>query len=144
MSPIGPRTTCLDWILDLKAPVILVTGTYLGAISHTLTALHVLRGSGAAISGIVVSESAMSAGLDDTVESIYQFGGRNLPLLVLPRLSGLRSGSNGAPRPPLAALCLHDPDNRLNLTCAHPTRPHESIRTGMNRDSRTSGCRIVR
>ena len=36
MSPIGPRTTCLDWILELKAPVILVTGTYLGALSHTL------------------------------------------------------------------------------------------------------------
>ena len=45
MSPIGPRETCLDWIVALNAPVILVTGTYLGAISHTLTAAGCLEES---------------------------------------------------------------------------------------------------
>jgi dethiobiotin synthetase len=110
MSPIGPTTTCLDWILRLKDPVILVTSTYLGAISHTLTALYVLRASGAAIRGIVVSESAESAGLVETVESIYEFGGRNLSLLALDRLpcepeERWRSG------PPLAAFCLYEPEH---------------------------------
>jgi dethiobiotin synthetase len=109
MSPIAPRRTCLDWILDLKEPVILVTGTYLGAISHTLTALHVLRGSGAEIRGLVVSESSESAGLEDTAETLSQFGGRNLPLFALPRLAGLDSDQWRAV-PPLAALCLADPD----------------------------------
>ncbi len=110
MSPIEPTATCLDWILKLKDPVILVTGTYLGAISHTLTALYVLRASGASIRGIIVSESAESAGLAETVDSLYQFGGRQLPLLVLDRLScdpveRWRTG------PPLATFCLYEPEH---------------------------------
>ena len=110
MSPVGPTATCLDLIVKLKDPVILVTGTYLGAISHTLTALHVLRGSGAEVRGIIVSESADSAGLAETVESLYQFGGRHLPLLVLDRLpcdpmERWRSG------PPLATFCLDEPEH---------------------------------
>jgi dethiobiotin synthetase len=109
MSPIAPSQTCLDWISDLKEPVILATGTYLGAISHTLTALAVLRASGAEIRGIVVSESSESAGLEDMVETLSQFGGRNLPLFALPRLAGLDSEGWRA-IPPLAALCLADPD----------------------------------
>ena len=110
MSPIAPGATCLDWILDLKDPVILVTGTYLGAISHTLTALHVLRVSRAKIRGLIVSESPESAGLDDTVESFREYGGGNLPICVLPRLSGLDREPWRAATP-LTALCLNDPDH---------------------------------
>ncbi len=109
MSPIAPRVTCLDLLLQLEDPVILVTGSYLGAISHTLTALWVLRSGGAAIQGVVVSESAESAGLAETVESIYEYSGRNLPLMALPRLSGLDQ-EQWQDAPPLAALCLYDPD----------------------------------
>lgn len=88
MSPIHSRKTCLDLILALGYPVILVTGSYLGALSHTLTALYVLRGSGAALGGILVSESADSAGLTETVESLVPYAGSRVPLYALPRLRG--------------------------------------------------------
>ena len=39
MSPICDDATCLDLIIRLGEPVVLVTGSYLGALSHTLTAL---------------------------------------------------------------------------------------------------------
>lgn len=111
MSPIGPSATCLDWILGLEDPVILVTGTYLGAISHTLTALSVLNAHGATIRGIVVSESSESAGLDDTIESLSQFGARHSTLRGLPRLPNVEpDGLSHAPQ--LADLCLDQPEPR--------------------------------
>jgi dethiobiotin synthetase len=87
MSPIEPETTCLDLILRLGYPAILVTGTYLGALSHTLTALAVLQGRGAAVRGIVVSESRESAGLAETAETLQHFAGVDLPMYALPRLA---------------------------------------------------------
>ena len=36
------RHTVLDWMSALRIPMLLVAGSYLGTISHTLTALHVL------------------------------------------------------------------------------------------------------
>ncbi len=110
MSPIGPRETCLDWIVGLNAPVILVTGTYLGAISHTLTALDVSRNHGVDVSGVVVSESLESAGLADTVESLREFVGRDFRLLVLPRLSG-GVLDRWRTAPPLISLCRYDLDD---------------------------------
>ena len=35
--------TVLDLMADLALPVVLVAGSYLGSLSHTLTALSVLR-----------------------------------------------------------------------------------------------------
>jgi dethiobiotin synthetase len=58
MSPIADRATCLDLLLALDAPVLLVGGAYLGAISHTLTALEVLKSRGRAPLAVVVSEDA--------------------------------------------------------------------------------------
>jgi dethiobiotin synthetase len=88
MAPLGEIFTCLDLIESLGYPVILVTGTYLGAISHTLTALDTIRRRKIPIQGIVISESAPSAGLADTLESLEQFGGAGVRLYALPRLSG--------------------------------------------------------
>ncbi len=48
MAPIDDAHTGLDLIARLGHPVILVTGSYLGALSHTLTALAALRGRGTA------------------------------------------------------------------------------------------------
>jgi len=58
MSPIAEHATCLDLILALDAPVLLVGGAYLGAMSHTLTALEVLKTRGRAPLAVVVSEDA--------------------------------------------------------------------------------------
>ena len=57
MSPITPDATGLDWLERLRLPALLVTGSYLGAISHALTAAETLRAHGIALAGVAVSES---------------------------------------------------------------------------------------
>ncbi|BAU91047.1 dethiobiotin synthase [Methylorubrum populi] len=57
MSPISEAATGLDWLKSQKIPALLVSGSYLGAISHALTALETLRAHGIPLVGIVVSES---------------------------------------------------------------------------------------
>jgi dethiobiotin synthetase len=88
MSPISSDATCLDLIVELASPAVLVTGTYLGALSHTLTALAALRGRRVALRAIVVSESDDGVGLVETVDSLREFGGADLPIYSLPRLAG--------------------------------------------------------
>jgi dethiobiotin synthetase len=58
MSPLDARTTMLDLAAALGLPVLLVAGAYLGAISHTLTAVRVLEAAGLAPVAVAVSESA--------------------------------------------------------------------------------------
>ena len=55
MVPLDDEKTVLDWIVASGAPVVLVVGDYLGAISHTLTAVEVLRMKGIEIAAVVVS-----------------------------------------------------------------------------------------
>ena len=57
MVPLNERNTVLEWIAALGAPVLLVVGSYLGAISHALTAYEALRSHGVSVHGIVVSQS---------------------------------------------------------------------------------------
>ena len=106
MTPIDPTQTVIDLIIALDYPVILVTGTYLGALSHTLTALHALRDAGMTVQGIVVSESEESIGLAETVESLEPFAAADVPLIGLPRLSGSHEDKlRQAPR--LTRVCDH-------------------------------------
>ena len=94
MVPLDRTHTVLDWMSALRIPVLLVAGSYLGTISHTLTALHVLAQRNLDIAGVVVSESvAPGANLDDTVATIARFA---VPIDVIgvPRLLP------GAPVPP--------------------------------------------
>ncbi|MCJ2132548.1 dethiobiotin synthase [Methylobacterium sp. J-026] len=58
MSPVTGSATGLDWLRALGVPTLLVSGSYLGAISHALTACETLRRHGIPLLGIVVSESA--------------------------------------------------------------------------------------
>jgi dethiobiotin synthetase len=82
MSPLDETRTMRDWIAALNIPVMLVTGSYLGAISHCLTALQVLNKSAHTI---VVSESPGSTvDLDDTVRTIARFAD-GAPVIALPR-----------------------------------------------------------
>lgn len=60
MVPLDAHHTVLDWMKVLDLPVVLVTGTYLGTISHTLTAADVCRRSGLRIAAVVVDESGLS------------------------------------------------------------------------------------
>lgn len=77
MSPISPDTTNLDWIKALGAPILLVTGSYLGAISHALTAAAVIDGAGLGLAAIVVSESGpLDPPFDATLASISRLSGQ--------------------------------------------------------------------
>jgi dethiobiotin synthetase len=88
MSPLGETFTVLDLAVSLGSSVVIVTGSYLGAISHTLTALAAIRSRGLHVRAVVVSESLESAGLAETVESLRLFADADLRLYALSRLSG--------------------------------------------------------
>ena len=63
MVPLDDTHTVLDWIKALAIPALLVTGNYLGSLSHTLTAVSALRQSGIPLRAIVLNESE-SDGVD--------------------------------------------------------------------------------
>jgi dethiobiotin synthetase len=74
MVPLDVRHTVLDWMAALRMPVILVTGSYLGTLSHTLTALEVLRARDLQVAAQVINESAANAvSPADTAASIKRF-----------------------------------------------------------------------
>jgi dethiobiotin synthetase len=74
MSPLTTDATGLDLAVQLGLPVLIVCGSYLGAISHALTALEVVRGRGLPIAALVVNETAGSTvGLAETVEALRRF-----------------------------------------------------------------------
>jgi len=86
LVPLDAEHTVVDWIAALQAPALLVTGSYLGAISHTLTALEVLTARNISVRGIVVSESeSQPVTAAETALSIERFS-RGSPVVVLPRL----------------------------------------------------------
>ena len=57
LVPLDGEHSVADWIAALDAPAVLVTGSYLGAISHTLTAYEALVSRDVETRGIIVSES---------------------------------------------------------------------------------------
>jgi dethiobiotin synthetase len=83
MVPLDGERTVLDVMMALRLPVILVTGSYLGTISHTLTALDSLFRRDLDVLAVIVSETVGSpVALDDTVAAIARFAE---PVLALPR-----------------------------------------------------------
>ncbi|MBV1699802.1 MAG: dethiobiotin synthase [Hyphomicrobiales bacterium] len=86
MAPLDDRRTILDVMMALRLPLILVTGSYAGAVSHTLTALDSLFRRDMNVLAIIVSETAGSnVPLDDVVASIGRFAA---PVIGLPRRRG--------------------------------------------------------
>jgi dethiobiotin synthetase len=87
MVPLDEHHTVLDWMSVLRIPIILVAGTYVGTISHTLASLEVLARRNLDIAAVAVSESEGSpASLDETIESIERFADA-LDVIGIPRLS---------------------------------------------------------
>ena len=130
MVPISERHTVLDWIAELGAPALVVTGSYLGTISHTLTTLAAIRGRGVPIAGLVISESAESpVALTETAETINRHAGP-LPTVLVPRLP-----TGPAPwreAPPLArALGLLDACGDRQRTRFLPTRQETPVSKGI-------------
>jgi dethiobiotin synthetase len=87
MVPLDETRTVLDWMTALDIPVLLVTGSYLGTISHTLTALAVLHMSSLDVRAVVVCDSAGSTvTLADTVATLRRFS-KGVDIVALPRLA---------------------------------------------------------
>ena len=100
MVPLDDAHTVLDWMAELAAPALVVAGSYLGTISHTLTTLAVLRGRGVPLAGLVISESEESpVPPAETAATIARHAGP-LPIALLPRLPAGSAPWRAAP--PLA------------------------------------------
>ena len=87
MVPLDDRHTVLDLITQLRLPLLLVAGSYVGTISHTLTALQVLARRNLDVAAVVVSENQDSAAsLDETVATIARFSD-SIDVVAIPRLA---------------------------------------------------------
>ncbi len=74
MVPLDSERTILDLIAAIAIPAVLVGGSYVGSLSHTLSALAALRARHVIVERIVVSETPGSpAGLEETCETLRRF-----------------------------------------------------------------------
>ena len=98
MAPLDERHTVRDWIAASGLPCVLVAGSYLGSLSHTLSALAALEKVGAGVTAIVVNETPDSTvSLDATLESLAHHAAgaplvaiaRRRPQTGIARLAGL-------------------------------------------------------
>jgi len=90
MVPLDDQRTVLDLMMALQLPLILVAGSYLGTISHTLTALDALFRRNLKVLATIVSETPHSSvPLNDTVDAIARFAD---PVIGLPRQRYRASG----------------------------------------------------
>jgi dethiobiotin synthetase len=87
MVPLDAEHTVLDWIARLRPAVLLVAGSYLGTLSHTLTAVSCLHARSLAPTAVVVSESpAQPVPLEETADALRpRLPG--IPLIAVPRVS---------------------------------------------------------
>ncbi|MBC7167336.1 dethiobiotin synthase [Phenylobacterium sp.] len=75
MSPLAEDGLNLDLMAALGLPVLLVGGSYLGSMSHNLTALEVVRARGLAVEALVVSQDADPSAPDfaETLADLRRF-----------------------------------------------------------------------
>jgi len=87
MVPFDDRRTVLDLMSVLRIPAILVAGSYVGTISHTLSALEVMARRNLDIAAVVVSQSEGSAAsLEETVATVARFADA-IDVVGIPRLA---------------------------------------------------------
>lgn len=85
MTPLDAQATVLDLIEALRVPIILVAGTYLGTLSHVLTAFEVATDRGLDITALVLNETpASSVPIAATRASLTNFCGE-VPIVALQR-----------------------------------------------------------
>ncbi len=88
MVPLDASHTTADWMEALGWPVILVAGTYLGALSHTLSAIAVLQSRNIPLHAIVLNESEDSTvPLRDTAATLELFVRGAAPVVKIQRAS---------------------------------------------------------
>ena len=89
MVPLDQTHTVLDWIVALGWPSLLVAGSYLGTISHTLTAYEAMATRGAAPAVVLLSESEESpVPVEETCETLARFLPAGVRIASVPRVRG--------------------------------------------------------
>jgi dethiobiotin synthetase len=102
MVPLDDSRTGLDWMAALNIPLVLVAGSYLGSLSHTLTCFDALDRRALAVKALVVNATPGSTvPLADTVETLRKFAG-SVPIVAMPRLPAADAGNQAFGK--LAAL----------------------------------------
>lgn len=85
--PLTDNHTVADWIAELSIPVLLVCGSYLGTLSHTIATLEALNNRRVTVTGIIISESPDSpVPLAETQAALGRFVG-TVEIACLPRIS---------------------------------------------------------
>lgn len=84
MSPLSETALNIDLIMAVDVPVILVSASYLGCVSHILSALSVLRDHAIDIAAVVLSEvDATAQNAEMTLQSLKPHLPPALPLVVV-------------------------------------------------------------
>jgi dethiobiotin synthetase len=95
MVPLDHEHTVLDWIAELGFPALLVAGSYLGTLSHTLTAVAALRARGVEPIAVIVSESEQQpVALAETAAALRRFL-TPIAVAVLPRAPNAAASPGG-------------------------------------------------
>ena len=100
MVPLDKEHTVLDWIEQLSPKVVLVAGSYLGTLSHTLTAVACLQARNLTPTAVVVSESREQPAPPEETAEVLRQRLRGVPIVALPRSEA------GAPQSPAAAAAV--------------------------------------
>ena len=91
MAPINDNRLMIDWVEALGLPLLLVVGSYLGTISHTLTAVEAAKSRNLSVHAILISESENNpVPLAETQEAIQRHV-RDIPVASIER--GARENS---------------------------------------------------
>ncbi len=87
MSPVNEYSTVVDWIAGTQFSTIVVAGSYVGAISHTLTALEALHARKIRVFAVIVSPSESSVvSAEETMESLRPRIDNETALVCIPRI----------------------------------------------------------
>ena len=109
LSPLLQGFTQVDLVQRLDIPVLLLGGSYLGSISHTLTAAETLLGRGISLASILISESAEpGASLEETRAAVASHLSYPTPVFTLPRQSLTTGDALWEHLPPLTGIIGHD------------------------------------
>jgi dethiobiotin synthetase len=86
MVPLDKSHTVLDWMVALNLPLIMIAGSYLGTISHTLTALDVVARRGLTVKALVLNETGDGAvPIEETQAALARFHPA-LTIATIPRV----------------------------------------------------------
>lgn len=86
--PLTDRHLTLDLIEDLGVPALVVAGSYLGTISHTLAAMGALRARDIPVAGLILNETGQTLmPLAETRDEIAAHSGlADIDIRLIPRL----------------------------------------------------------